>query len=172
MPGLALIPAVAFPALVLWAALRDATTMTIPNRLTLALAAAFVPAALAAGLAPTGWALAAAAGAAALVAGVAMFALGWVGGGDAKLFAACGLWVGASAAAPFLLWTAVAGGVLAGLLLVGRHWAQFYPGFGPAWFQRLTTRGEGVPYGVAIAAGALAAFPSSPVMLAALGARA
>ena len=172
MPAPALIPAVAFPALVLWAALSDAVSMTIPNRLTLALAAAFVPAALVAGLAPAGWALAAAAGVAALAAGIAMFALGWVGGGDAKLFAACGLWVGASAAAPFLMWTGLAGGALAALLLAGRHLAQFYPGFGPAWFQRLTTRGEGVPYGVAIAAGALAAFPSSPVVLAALGGRA
>lgn len=162
--ALSTVLACAFPALVLWAALRDATTMTIPNTLTIALAAAFLPAALAAGLSPAAWALALAAGAVALVAGMAMFAFGWVGGGDAKLFAACGLWVGVSAAAPFLMWTALAGGAMALLLLSARNLAEYYPGFGPAWFQRLTTKGEGVPYGVAIAAGALAAFPVSPVM--------
>lgn len=164
MPGL--VPfalACAFPVLVIWAALSDAVSMTIPNRLTLLLAAAFAPAALACGLAPAGWALALGTGAAALVLGVAMFAFGWVGGGDAKLFAACGLWLGAAAAVPFLLWTALVGGALAALLLLGRRGAEFLPGFGPAWLRRLLSRGEGVPYGVAIAAGALAAFPQSPV---------
>ena len=32
--------------------------------------------------------------AATLVAGMVMFALGWIGGGDAKLFAVSGLWIG------------------------------------------------------------------------------
>ncbi len=171
MSGLpALLVACAFPTLVVWAALRDATTLTIPNRLTLLTAAAFAPAALFAHLPPAAWAFALATGGAALLAGMIMFVFGWVGGGDAKMFAACGLWLGASAAAPFLLWTAVAGGVLAGALVLGRRAAELAPGFGPLWAQRLLTRGEGVPYGVAIAAGALAAFPHSPVATA-LGVR-
>ena len=155
--------ACAFPALVIWAAFRDATTMTIPNRLTLLTAASFAPAALAAGLPLPALGLALAAGAGALVVGMIMFAFGWIGGGDAKLFAACGLWLGLSAAVPFLLWTALAGGALAAALIVGRRAAEVLPGFGPRWMQRLLTKGEGVPYGVAIAAGALAAFPESPV---------
>ena len=171
MPGLvALAVACTFPVLVIWAALRDATTMTIPNRLTLLTAAAFAPAALLAGLTPAAWVLAFATGAAALVVGVAMFALGWVGGGDAKLFAACGLWLGATAAAPFLLWTALAGGALASALLLGRRAAEMAPGYGPLWVQRLLSKDQGVPYGVAIAAGALVAFPQSPVATA-LGVR-
>ena len=161
LPALAL--ACVFPTLVIWAALKDATTMTIPNRLTLLIAAAFAPAALMAGLTPAAWGLALAVGAAALLAGMIMFAFGWVGGGDAKLFAACGLWVGLSAAAPFLLWTAITGGVLAAALIFGRRATGYLPGFGPAWLRRLLAEGEGVPYGVAIAAGALAAFPQSPV---------
>ena len=167
---LPLLVACVFPALVMWAALRDATTMTIPNRLTLLTAAAFAPAALVAGLPPAAWGLALATGGVALLLGVAMFAFGWVGGGDAKLFAACGLWLGVSAAAPFLLWTALTGGVLAGGLLLGRRAAVWAPGFGPAWMRRLLNGEEGVPYGVAIAAGALVAFPHSPVA-AALGVR-
>ena len=164
MPGaLAIVLAAAFPLGVLWAALRDATTLTIPNRLTIALAVAFAPAALAAGLSPVDWGVALGVGAAALVLGMIMFALGWVGGGDAKLFAACGLWIGASAAGSFLLWTGLAGGALAVLLLLGRNLSAYYPGVGPGWARRLLTRGEAVPYGVAIAAGALAAFPLSPI---------
>jgi len=40
---------------------------------------------------------------------------------------------------------------------------------GPAWFSRLAEPGENVPYGVAIAAGALLAFPASPFMAAFAG---
>ena len=104
-------------------------------------------------------------GAVALMIGVAMFMLGWVGGGDAKLFAACSLWLGWSALTPFLLWTAVAGGVLSLLLIVTRRHALVTAG--P--FARLFTKGEPVPYGLAIAAGALAAFPHSVIAVQAFG---
>lgn len=164
---LAHILAALFPALVLFAAVRDLTTMTIPNRVTLLAAAAFAPAALAAGLSPMAWGVALATGAAAFAVGVVMFALRWIGGGDAKLFAACGLWLGGvTAAGAFLMWTGLAGGLLAIALLGGRRVQEIYAFAGPAWLRRLMTRGEGVPYGVAIAAGALAAFPESPLMAA------
>ena len=53
------------------------------------------------------------------------------------------------------------GGALAVLLLGLRstHVRPFVPN-GPAWFGRLAEPGENVPYGVAIAAGALAAYPA------------
>ena len=103
------------------AALSDATSMTIPNWISAALVLVFLPAALLAH-APAGeigWSLALGLGA--LVAGVGMFALRWIGGGDAKLFAAGALWLGPAGAAPFLLWTAVAGGVLALGLISARR---------------------------------------------------
>ena len=153
-----------FPVLVIFAGVRDVATMTIPNWLTLAAGAAFFPAALIAGVAWPAFALALGLGFAALLIGMAMFALGWVGGGDAKLFAACGFWLGGAAVAPFLAWTALSGGVLAMGLLFARKAAHFWPVMGPAWLKRLLTDGEGVPYGVAIATGALMAFPESPVM--------
>ena len=56
-----------------------------------------------------------------------MFALGWIGGGDAKLFAACMLWLGWPASAPFVIWTALAGGGLAVALLWGRRLASRSP---------------------------------------------
>jgi prepilin peptidase CpaA len=63
----------------------------------------------------------------------------------------------------FLLWTAVAGGVFALLLLQARRVAPAYPG-GPEWLGRLLTPQGDIPYGVAIAAGALAAYPASSLV--------
>ena len=152
-----------FPALVIAAAVKDATSYTIPNRLSLALAAAFVPAVLALGLAPGVLLTHLEVGAAGLVAGMAMFALGWIGGGDAKLFAAAALWLGWPAAATYGALTGMAGGVLAlGLLALRSGYMRPYVVTGPAWFARLAEPGENVPYGVAICVGALAAFPASP----------
>jgi prepilin peptidase CpaA len=155
---------VVFPAAVIVAAVRDATTFTIPNWLCAVAALAFFPVALACGLSPMGYLLALGLFVAALAAGMAMFAFGWIGGGDAKLFAVCGLWLGGAAIWPFLAWTAVAGGALALGLLFGRRMAQAVPLAQAPWLARLLTPGENVPYGVAIAVGALAAFPESPVM--------
>jgi prepilin peptidase CpaA len=154
-----------FPALVIVAALRDATSMTIPNWISIALVAAYLPAALSLGL-PFGL-IAASAGlsAGALVLGVGMFALRWIGGGDAKLFAAAALWLGLSGAVPFLIWTALAGGVLAAALLGARRMVAL-SGFPvrQAWIGRLLAPEGDIPYGIAIAAGALAAFPDSALV--------
>ena len=57
----------------------------------------------------------------------------------------------------FLMVTALAGGALALLLLNLRSdWVKPYLAGAPPWFARLTTSGAAVPYGVAIAVGALA----------------
>src|SRR5581483_11600581 len=100
--------------------------------------------------------------AAALVLGMGLFAAGWIGGGDAKLMAAAVPWLGLPALPLFLLVTACAGGGLALLLLKARSaWVRPYLAGAPAWLARLTTPGADVPYGVAIALGALTAFPKS-----------
>jgi prepilin peptidase CpaA len=162
--------AIAFPALVITAALRDVTSYTIPNWISLALVAAFVPAALALGLPLPVLGLHLGVGVTGLVLGMVMFALGWIGGGDAKLFAAAALWLGWPAAATFAVWTAVAGGGLALTLLSLRSgYLRPYVVTGPAWFARLAEPGENVPYGLAIAIGALIAFPVSPFMKALIG---
>lgn len=159
------LPLLIFPVLVLGAALRDATSYTIPNWISLALAGAFPVAALALGLPLPTIGLNLAVGLAALVAGVAMFALRWIGGGDAKLFAAAALWLGVAAAPTYLAVVGIAGGALAvGLLALRSTYIQPYMPTGPAWFARLVQPGENVPYGVAIAVGALAAFPGSALV--------
>jgi prepilin peptidase CpaA len=151
-----------FPLLVIVAAMKDITTYTIPNWISAALVAAFFPVALALGapLPVIGTCLLI--GLAALLIGMAMFALNWIGGGDAKLLAAAALWVGWPAVLPFVLVTAVAGGALALILLQMRS-SLLRPWFvrAPPWLARLATDGGDAPYGVAICVGALFILPQS-----------
>jgi prepilin peptidase CpaA len=154
-----------FPALVIIAAFSDAVSFTIPNRVSLLLAATFIPAAMSVGQPIGEIGLCLAVGATALVVAIGMFAAGWIGGGDAKLFAASALWLGLPGAPTFLMFTALAGGALALVLMNARTpWFRSYFTSGPGWLARLAMPDAGVPYGVAIAAGALAAFPQSPLM--------
>lgn len=152
-----------FPALVLAAAVSDATSFTIPNRISLALLAIFPVAGLAVGLPLPTLGLHLAVGLGALVIGMAMFALRWLGGGDVKLIAAGVLWLGLPATPTFLLVGALVGGGLAMALLALRS-DSFRPivALGPPWVNRLASPDQGVPYGVAIAVGALWALPASP----------
>jgi prepilin peptidase CpaA len=156
-----------FPVLVVTGGLRDLVSYIIPNWISLALVAAFLPAAFAAGVGPGAIGLHAAVGAAGLVLGMGMFAAGWIGGGDAKLFAASLLWLGWPAAASFAIYLSLAGGGLALTLLILRS-ARMRPimALAPPWAERLARPGEGTPYGVAIAIGALCAFPPSTLAVA------
>lgn len=152
-----------FLALVLSAAFSDAVTFTIPNWISLALLALFPVAGLAAGLSLPTLGLHLALGFGALIVGAGMFAMRWVGGGDAKLIAAVLLWLGLPAMPQFLIATAMTGGSLAITLLMLRsvHFRALVA-LGPRWVNRLADSNEGIPYGVAIAVGALFAISDSP----------
>jgi len=151
-----------FPVLVILAALKDVTSYTIPNWISGVLIIAFIPAALTSGLPLGATGMHLVVGLVCLVAGIGMFALGWIGGGDAKLFAAAGLWLGFNSMSTFLLVTALAGGALAiALLRLRSNWARNVLPVGPAWVERLREPKGNAPYGVAIALGALVAFPQS-----------
>jgi prepilin peptidase CpaA len=150
------------PILAIVAALSDLTRYTIPNWVSVALAGAFVLLAAAVGLPLPVLGTHVAAGMVALLAGMGMFAFGWIGGGDAKLLSACCLWFGWPGGREFLLDTALAGGAFAFLLIVARgQLVRLYLPSQTGWIGRLITPGEPAPYGVAIALGALIAFPSS-----------
>jgi prepilin peptidase CpaA len=151
-----------FVALLLVAAWQDLASMLIPNWISIGLALAFVPAALAAGLNWTqiGWAMVFGAGM--LLACAVLFYMSIFGGGDAKLIAAASLWTGLSGTLTFLAAMAMAGGVLAVVLTVLRAQRSLRPE--AAWARRLLSKEEGAPYAVAIALGALAAIPASPVL--------
>ncbi|TCS18250.1 prepilin peptidase [Caulobacter sp. BK020] len=156
-----------FPALVVVAALKDVTSYTIPNWISLALIAAFAPIALVSGASLATLGLCLASGFVALLVGMGMFAAGWIGGGDAKLFAAAVLWLGWPATLPFMLVTGLAGGALTlGLLSLRSGWFEPVLAGSPAWLRKLGAQGGDIPYGVAIAVGALAAFPQGALTLA------
>ena len=155
----------AFPLLLLYAAWQDVSTMLISNWVSALLALLFIPAAMAAGLTwnEIGWHLVF--GAIVLMVCAGLFYLNVFGGGDAKVIAAASLWIGLSAVAPFAFWMAVAGGVLAGVLLALRSMKLQSE---KPWLARLLNPEEGAPYAVAIAIGALVAAPASPVLAAGL----
>jgi prepilin peptidase CpaA len=150
-----------FAILLLVAAANDIATMTIPNWVSVALAAAFPVFALAAGhsLAFVGYHLAI--GFVVLLLGIGLFSLNLLGGGDVKVIAAAAVWTGLSGFAVFLSATLLVGGALAiGLVLV-RRFAKPQEGR-PAFLNRLLDPQRGAPYAVAIAAGGLMALPSLP----------
>jgi prepilin peptidase CpaA len=144
-----------FPTLVIAAAIGDMLTMRIPNWLNAAVALSVLPMAALAGmpLDVVQWHLLA--GFVMLMFGFALFARGYVGGGDAKLMAAAGLWVGWSSLLPFVLVTTLAGGALA---VVYKLWQlarteQEVRDF--VWLRRVLRSDLELPYGIAIAIGAV-----------------
>ena len=165
MDSLILLFLAVMPALVIVAGLKDLTSMKIPNWISGALIVVYFPVALVVGLPWTVVAVSVGVGIAALVAGAAMFALRWIGGGDAKLIAAGCLWLGLEGSGMFLLWTGLVGGLFCLALLFARSWSRAYlPATAPAWVLHLMQPRGDIPYGVAIAAGALLAYPSSTVV--------
>src|SRR4029077_16783138 len=80
-----------FPALMAFAASSDLFTMTISNRLSLALTAGFFLLTLIVGMSLSAIGLHLAAGALVLVFAFGFFSQGWIGGGDAKLAAVTAL---------------------------------------------------------------------------------
>jgi prepilin peptidase CpaA len=152
------------PALVIVAGLKDLTTMRIPNWISLLLIVLFFPAAFLVGLPPMTLAVHMGVALAALVVGAGMFALRWIGGGDAKLLAASCLWLGLQGSGMFLLWTGMMGGLFCLTLLFARFYSRPYLVGAPGWVVNLMEPKGDIPYGVAIAAGALLAYPTSTLM--------
>jgi prepilin peptidase CpaA len=167
MPVIEEIRLLLFPALMAFAASSDLFTMTISNRLSLALAGGFFLMALVSGmgLAVLGMHLAAAA--LVLLVAFIFFARGWIGGGDAKLAAATALWFGFGHLLDYLTWASLLGGVLTLLLLQFRRFDLPQVLARQKWIERLHDAGAGVPYGIALAAAALIVYPTTPWMTAA-----
>ena len=147
------------PAAFLVAAFSDITRYTIPNWLTGAIALLFPLVALWAGLAPLAILVHIGVGIFALGMGMMFFALGWLGGGDAKLIAAAALWAGPTGVWVFLLAAALAGGALTLSLLFFRKLPLPEKLIAQPWIARLHDHEAGIPYGVALSAGALYALP-------------
>jgi prepilin peptidase CpaA len=138
------------------ASYTDITRYRIPNWLCLALAALFPVAQLIA-TDPAPWIPHLLTAAALLAVGLIMFIPGLLGGGDAKLLAVCGLWLGPVASLPALVLTAVTGGLLSVLLILLR--ALNLPG------KVAVLHKDGpVPYGLAICAAGILVSDRLPML--------
>jgi len=161
------------PALLAAAGAFDLMSYTIPNIIPGAMIALFIPfmviIALSGGMSWSEIGLHLLGGAVGLAAGMALFAAGWVGGGDAKLFAAAMLWLGWDALLEYTIMASILGGVLTFALLALRRVPL--PSFlvKQPWLAHLSDHKAGVPYGVALAAAALLVLPDTRVFQIASG---
>jgi len=152
---------VMFPALMAFAASSDLLTMTISNRLSLALAGGFFLLTLITGMGLTAIGMHLAAGALVLTVCFGFFAMGWIGGGDAKLAAATALWFGFDYMLDYLVYASLFGGVLTVLLIQFRRLPLPAVLARQGWILKLHDAGSGVPYGIALAAAALIVYPKT-----------
>ncbi len=140
------------------AAVTDVRGFKIPNWVSAALLLLFIPVAILLPL-DAHWLSHVGASVSTLAVGFVLFLLGWLGAGDVKLMTAVALWAGFSMLAPFIVAVALSGGAFALMLLILRfaiaRWpaARATPGGGS--LPRVLVSGERVPYGVAIACGAV-----------------
>ncbi len=87
-----------------------------------------------------------------------LYALKLLGAGDSKLATAFGLWTGVSALPVFLFYMTVAGGILGVVAYILQKTKPFKVKENESWIWHLQNGKNAIPYGIAIAFGALAGF--------------
>lgn len=157
-----------FAGLLMWAALTDIAALRIPNLCVAALAGVFFIAVAVNGF-PPGWAWHLAVFLGMLAFGVLLFVLRIAGAGDGKLLAVLGLWAGPSGVLMLVIATALAGIVVLIARFIAAHaWTQMqlvFPRTAGWGVPRGLEKTNNVPYGVAIAIGAVIASASFPAWL-------
>ena len=150
-----------FPALMAFAASSDLLTMTISNRLSLALAGGFFLLMIVTGMSLHAAGMHVAAAAIVLVVAFVFFSQGWIGGGDAKLAAATALWFGFDYLLDYLIYASLFGGALTLTIIQFRKIPLPAMLARQGWILRLHETDAGIPYGIALAAAALAVYPKT-----------
>ncbi len=158
---------VIFPFAMAHAAVSDMVSMTIANRASLLLIVSFLV------LAPlTGMPLPQIGGhvlafAAVLSVCFALFALGVMGGGDAKLMASTAMWFGFNLdLMTYLLIASAIGGVLTIAILNFRGSNNMTVVAGRVDFmRRMADPKEKIPYGIALGTAGLLCYPDTPLMI-------
>lgn len=150
-----------FPALVLYAGFMDLMTLKIRNVLVLAMLVAWLALAPLAGFSWDELAMSVAVAAGVFALTFTFFALGWIGGGDAKLATVTALWIGPEHALPYFAYASVLGGLLTLLILKLR--SPMVPAMllRIPFLAQLQNKEAGVPYGAAMAPAALIVFPAT-----------
>ena len=156
---------IVFPILMAFAASSDLLTMTISNRISIALVASFLAMALALQLPWQVFAAHMSCGVLILALTFALYCRGWVGGGDAKLAAATAVWLGWAHIMDYGLVASALGGILTVSILLLRRWPLPQWLARRRWLARLHDHASGVPYGIALAAAGLFIYPDSLIWL-------
>jgi prepilin peptidase CpaA len=165
---LAVLMIVAFPALLAYAAFSDLFTMTISNRISIALVVGFFVVAGILHMPMSAIAWHAACGLAVLATTFFLFAMGWIGGGDAKLAAATALWLGFEHLADYGLVAALIGGALTLIILQIRRLPMPRWAIQREWIARLHASDNGIPYGIALAIAGVLVYPDTAIWLSAV----
>lgn len=156
---------VVFPFCMAFAIVSDMVSMTIANRVSIILVAAFAVVAPLTGMAWVDYGWHFAAGAAVLAVTFLLFAIGGMGGGDAKLMAATALWMGFSPQLmQYLVYAAMLGGLLTVLILFYRRSPLSTFTGGNLFLRHFADPAVGVPYGVALGLSGLMVYPATPLM--------
>lgn len=159
---LAAIIFVVFPFCMVFAAVSDLLSMTIANRVSIILAAAFLAVAPLTGMDWSVYLWHISAGILVLSITFGLFAVGGMGGGDAKLLSATALWMGMSMTlVQYLVYSTLVGGVLTVMILLYRGSPLSVFTGHIRFFRNFANEKVGVPYGIALAVGGLLAYPSS-----------
>jgi len=153
-----------FPAAMVLAGFSDLFSMKISNRLTLGFGAAFIVVAIWCGFDVQTILIHLSAGLAMLFVGFTLFALGWIGGGDAKFFAATAIWLGWTPLLEYAVWASMMGGALTLALLFLRGMPLPAALHKETWALRLHDAKQGVPYGVAMSVAGLILYPGLPLV--------
>ena len=152
-----------FPLCMIFAGVSDMFTMTISNKISLGLIGSFFVVALIFGMSISTVGMHLLAGFVVLLFSFTFYAFGWIGGGDAKLYAATAIWMGWPNMFEYILLTSFLGGVLTFVLVSMRSWPIPHFLKKQSWFSRVHAVENGIPYGVALAVGGLAIYPYSSI---------
>jgi|SRR5579872_485351 len=158
---------VLFPALMIYAAFSDLFTMTISNRISIALVVGFFALAFALHMPLHDILRHLGCGLVVLTVTFLFFAFRWVGGGDAKLAAATALWLGFDQLWDYGIYAALFGGALTLVILLLRRWPLPPILITQEWIARLHDQDAGVPYGIALAIAGLMLYPETRIWLSA-----
>lgn len=151
-----------FPWLMLLSASSDFFTMTISNRISLALIAGFLVLAPFVGMDLHSFGMHLLAGLIMLVICFVLFAFNIIGGGDAKLAACTTLWLGWDLSLEYIILFSLCGGLLTLGLLAVRN-MKFIPVtvYRFDFAKRLLHPRGDIPYGIALAVAALILYPKT-----------
>ncbi|PWB81746.1 MAG: peptidase [Methylocystaceae bacterium] len=154
---------VVFPMLMAFSAFSDLLTMTIPNRVSLALVVVFAVLAVSLQMPLAIVASHASCALAMLIATFVLFHFRLMGGGDAKLAAATALWLGWENLFDYWFVASLAGGVLTLAILELRRRELPTALSNSRFLTRLGDKSVGAPYGIALAVAGLSVYPQSGV---------